>query len=88
MRSFLFLFLLSLLLLTPAYVSFRRKMRRVMSEVLGIRRRNEEARRDYIREGPGQNIRIFGIPFVYIVIILIMLWGVAVAHYVYTTMMN
>lgn len=88
MRSFIILSLLSLLLLTPAYVSFRRKMRKIMSEVFGIRRRNAEPRKDYIREDPGQNIRILGIPFMYIVIVLIVLWGMAVAHYVYTTMMN
>ncbi len=87
MRAYIFLVLLSLLLLTPAYVSFRRQMRRVKREILGIKSSDED-QRDFIREDPGNKIRILGIPFIYVVIVIFLMWGVAVGYYVHTTILN
>lgn len=88
MRAYIFLVLLSLLLLTPAYVSFRRQMRRVKREILGIKSSNDDYPKDYIREDPGNKIRILGIPFIYVVIVIFLMWGVAVGYYVHTTILN
>lgn len=88
MKSYVILLLLSLLLLTPAYISFRRQMRKIKREVFGPGSVAHERKRDFIREEPGDKITIMGIPFVYVVIFIIFLWGAAVSHYVWTTMMQ
>ncbi len=86
MRTYLFLSLLSLLLLTPAYVSFRRQMRKVKKEVFGLDRGNHK--KDIITEEPGSKIKIAGIPFIYVVIFLFLMWGLAVGYYVKTEILG
>lgn len=87
MRTYMFLVLLSLLLLTPAYVSFRRQMRKIKREIFGIGN-IESSKKDIISEDPGNNIRIAGIPFIYVVILIFLMWGIAVVYYVKTVILE